>query len=138
MLKLKFLNLIFSAPLCPIWKISVPIRMRISWTFQNTPYFWSYCPFEGSYSHLKPEIIGDEFCSGTFLLALGIKYCNILVFYEKYEWMNVYTDWLPSWYWADVRAGINRDHQWLGKHNCVKLAAKTVTFLYISFHLHKA
>ena len=38
--------------------------------------------------HLKKaiaEIIGDEFCSGTFLLALGIKYCNILVFYEKYE-----------------------------------------------------
>ena len=40
-LKLKTLNLIYSASSGQNQKISVPIRKRISWIFQNSPYFLS-------------------------------------------------------------------------------------------------
>ena len=53
-LSIKFLKYFWFLKICgpngPNVKISVSIKKRIAWGFQNSPYFWLWCPFCGSYS----------------------------------------------------------------------------------------
>ena len=51
------LNAFFSGSKSWNDKVSVTIRKKITCRFQNTPYFYSWCHFYGSYDHLKHGVV---------------------------------------------------------------------------------
>ena len=51
------LNAFFSGSKSWNDKVSVPIRKRIKCRLQNSPYFYSWCHFYGSYDHLKHGVV---------------------------------------------------------------------------------
>ena len=70
---------IFSAPFGQIWKISVPIIKRISRIFRNTPYLWSLCHFEGSYSQSKINFRATSFATGDCMYPLHSSQFPVLI-----------------------------------------------------------
>ena len=81
----------------PNVKISVSIKKRIAWGFQNSPYFWLWCPFCGSYSF-------SNMGTGTFFWDTLYIFNKALIFFYRLvptlslrTWIWLISDLKPNW-----------------------------------------